>query len=153
MFSWCLGRIGPLIVALPGHLYYFSERLPKAEYDNFRMKDTTRPRKFTFTSVLAGKAQTCEVWKCFKHLQTNIDTIATSVDPDEMVHQGLHYLPSLIDLWLKPLFATIYASKFKYGSVDFRNSGVKGIKVRSNPKRGAVPSMIILRLRLNLIQR
>ena len=125
----------------------------RKEYSNFRMKDTTRPRKFTFTSVLAGKAQTWGFRKCFKYLQTNIDTFANRVDPDETVHRALNYLPFLIGFWLKPLFATMYASKFRYDSVHFRDSGVKGFKARSNSKRGAIPSMIILRLRLNLIQR
>ena len=53
--------------------------------------------------------------------QTKIDTFANSVDPDKTArnkpsHQNLHYLPFLIDFWLKPLFATMDVSKFRQGS-------------------------------------
>ena len=63
-------------------------------------------------------------------LQINTDILANSADPDEMAcnktsHQDLHYLPFWYGFLTTPLFATMDVSKFRDGSVHFRNSVVK----------------------------
>ena len=64
-------------------------------------------------------------------LKTNTDTFANSADLDEMAHnETAHNLiwictvcHSIIDFWLKPLFATMDVTKFGDGKVHFINSG------------------------------
>ena len=59
-------------------------------------------------------------------LQTNTDTFANSAYP-EPSHQDLH-CNSVLDFWLKPLFATMDVSKIRDGRVHVRNPGVKGLR-------------------------
>ena len=63
-------------------------------------------------------------------LHSNTDTFENIADQDKPAHH--EYLigmctigHSCIDIWLKPLFATIDVSKFRDWRVNFRNSGLK----------------------------
>ena len=74
-------------------------------------------------------ASLVEKWTCLilSFLQTNTDTCANSVDPDEkrlVTSQDLHYLP-VTDFRQKPFFARMDVSKFSDGIIHLRNSGVK----------------------------
>ena len=60
---------------------------------------------------------------------------AISVDQDEMAHyepshQDPHCCHYAFDFTLKPLFEAVDMSKFKDGRVHFRNSGMKGLKLK-----------------------
>ena len=62
-------------------------------------------------------------------LLTTQNTCATSVDPDVMsrlirIYTVCH---SIIDFWMKTLFATMDVSKFRDRREHFRNSEVKGL--------------------------
>ena len=74
-------------------------------------------------------------WLNLTALQTKIDICANSVDPDvttrkEPSHQDLTVYQSGFCFRLKPLFASVDVSKFKNGTAHFRNSGLKGLKMR-----------------------
>ena len=63
-------------------------------------------------------------------LQTNTDTFANSVDPDETAHNEQSHQDlncAILLLWLKPWFATMDVSKCIDGKVHVRNPGVKGL--------------------------
>ena len=67
-------------------------------------------------------------------LQTQTDNFANSKDPDETAgnkqsHQDLHCLPFCFCFLLNLLSIRMDISKFKEGTVYFRTSGVKGLKL------------------------
>ena len=86
------------------------------------MNFTVRPCNF---------AENIVPWLNPSSLQTNTDTFANSVDPDETARRSrliwIFIVCHSVIFFTKPLFATMDVSKFRDGYANFRKSGVKGL--------------------------
>ena len=102
---------------------------------------------FTQHQLTKGDGNWCSITILAHHLityltlsslQNNAYTFANGVDPDETArnepsHLDLHcFAILLLIFWLKSLFATMDATKFRYGRVHFINSAVKGLIIFSS---------------------